>query len=1467
MKISKINAFRIVNLNYNNNSMKVDDEIFELGGESTLLSLRNGGGKSVMVQILMAPFVNKRYRDLKDRPFKGYFKSPSPTYILVEWALDGGAGCILTGMMVRKKSVHSDDDSEDELDIINFIYEYGKDNKYDIRNFPLVEEKEKIKRIKSYTSAKSLFEHLKKDTSTTFNYFDMSVSSQIRNYFNNLQEYKINHKEWESIIKKINMRESGLSELFQDAKNVNGLVEKWFIKTVEDKLNREENKVKNFGEIIRKYIYQYRDNQSKIEKKESIKEFEICANDILKSAKDFLESKNNSEGLKNKISNLIKFLENNLSLEEKKREEFYNIILDIENAISEIKYEETSLKVYELKDEAADLIKKKEEKEDNLSLVSNDIEVFEKKKHILECAKIYAEYVKASKDVQKYENQIEILNEENKDLEPERQDIGFTLRKYYESKDKEICSSIKINEGNIKNLRVDIEKIKKGIEEINKKLQENSIVNGKLQNNIESFSRKEDDFNKRYNKNCARSITGYYAENFIHSTLLEYEDYLKKKEKMVIEKKKLYEEKLLEIKRMERQREDFVKETSSINNEFNNMRKQQRLFKEEIENRKKIIKYVNIEEDKLFNSEYIINEFISKIKYLKEEENKLRTKLDKAKDEKRKLQTGRTLEIPKEMENKLRLKDINIIYGIDWLKKNNYSEEQNIKLIENNPFLPYCLIMEKEDLIKFKKEDLGLFTSYPIPIIQRDSLTSKINKKMNSLCSLDEITFYVAFNNKLINEDELKNLLCEKERDINALEESLDIKKKEIEFYDDKKNIIRFSKLNKKSYEKLQKDIILKEEELKTKESELEKLRENIKDTNILIDKTAKFIRTKENELSVFRREIEDFNILVKNYEIYTLDKEKLNIITKDIEELNRSKNNKEKELINLEKTLINFEDANRDLKENMRKNRERLNKYMQHNEGNIIQKDIEDLEARYISLSKKISSDIDLLEENLKDANERLKIKEEDLIFKGEEYELNENEYRDVNYDRFMEEEIRRKISISVHGKENLKNNINKLEINLVKIKSDIENLYEKIKENFNKDIPKQRQDIINKDFSKRIFEKKCELENFKKEKDRCEIIIDKIKRNLSNLEEFKDFDITEEIKIDVSFQDLNKYRGELQRDYRNSLDEESKKRVVLSNEINRVARKPMFLNDDFFKKSLETIERVVNEPNVVIENLTITLEAHKALMEKLQADIDVITKEKENVCQSIYEYILEVHSNIGQIDNNSSIKIRDKYIKMLNIKLPDWESNTELYKIRVNDFIDSLTMKAIERLQNNENIEELISKNINTRDLYNEVVSISNIDVKLYKIEEDKQIQISWDAVAQNSGGEGFLSAFVILSSLLSYMRRDETDIFAGSEDGKVIIMDNPFAQTSSEHLLKPLMDIAKKSNTQLICLSGLGGDSIYNRFDNIYVLNLMPSKLKSGLKYLKSDHVKGEEIVEKLVSSRFKIEETVVEQMELF
>ena len=48
--MSKINAVRFINLNYNNSAIRISDETLFMNGESTLLSLRNGGGRKLCGQ-------------------------------------------------------------------------------------------------------------------------------------------------------------------------------------------------------------------------------------------------------------------------------------------------------------------------------------------------------------------------------------------------------------------------------------------------------------------------------------------------------------------------------------------------------------------------------------------------------------------------------------------------------------------------------------------------------------------------------------------------------------------------------------------------------------------------------------------------------------------------------------------------------------------------------------------------------------------------------------------------------------------------------------------------------------------------------------------------------------------------------------------------------------------------------------------------------------------------------------------------------------------------------------------------------------------------------------------------------------------------------------------------------------------------------------------------------------------------
>lgn len=335
-----------------------------------------------------------------------------------------------------------------------------------------------------------------------------------------------------------------------------------------------------------------------------------------------------------------------------------------------------------------------------------------------------------------------------------------------------------------------------------------------------------------------------------------------------------------------------------------------------------------------------------------------------------------------------------------------------------------------------------------------------------------------------------------------------------------------------------------------------------------------------------------------------------------------------------------------------------------------------------------------------------------------------------------------------------------------------------------------------------------------------------------------------------------LRDFAGTIRRDYRQETDERKRKKDKLEAQLNMLLRKEAY-QENYYRKPLEAMLAVTEQAGLVLAQLDTTIQSYDSQMAKLAVDIAIVEKEKSKIEGLLEDYVKDVHNNMSKIDNNSTITIRERPIKMLRLQIPDWEENEGLYHQRFADFMDELTQNGIEIYEQNENAADYLSSRITTKNLYDTIVGVGNIQIKLYKIEEQREYPITWAEVARNSGGEGFLSAFVVLSSLLHYMRRDETDIFADRNEGKVLVMDNPFAQTNVAHLLKPLMDMAKKTNTQLICLSGLGGDSIYSRFDNIYVLNLIAASLRGGMQYLRGEHTRGAE-EEVIVSSQIEVME---------
>ena len=1486
--MSKINAVRFINLNYNNNAMKINDECMQFSGKSTLLSLRNGGGKTVLVQMMTAPFVHRGKQKTKDRPFESYFTTAKPSFILVEWLLDGGAGYVLTGLMVRKNQEISEEKT-DALEMMAIISEYKEPCMQDIHHLPVVEQNEKTMKLKSYNSCRKLFEDYKKDKKISFFCYDMSSPAQSRQYFYKLMEYQINYKEWETIIRKVNVKESGLSELFSDCRTEKELVEKWFLEAVESKLNKEENKVKNFQEILEKYAGKYKNIKEQLKRRDAIQKFKEAAEEIQINAEDFLVKEGEKIEQEKVIAAFIarlNVLYEEAEIERERQEEGRK---KLQEELEFLKYEQLSCEFHEKNREKRNHASNREmidlEKE---SLLRKQQKI-QKKVHVFLCAK-QQEMVNEDKqewEIRKEKAAISRTKEEN--LEPERNRIGGQLSGYYEyrlSDNKEKQEAIKKQKLQI---RKDISQQKDILNEYREKTKKITESKGSFRSLVRGYDNIEIKYNSNYKENLSRNILGVYEAGMLDIKQEMYDKEQKKSIQENKEQKEKSENTTEEIHRTERAIEEKREKYFQKDSDIKQAEKEKKGYEQELEERKDILKYLELPEEKLFAREEILHKAKIKMQELSSRRRTLEKKEDALQKEYKLLVSGRVMELPDNLKEEFEKLDVPVVYGMEWLKKNGFTEKKNKEIVSQNPFLPYALILTRQELKKLSERNGETYTSFPIPIIERENLESIKLDRTQSFVKMQDIHFYILFNENLLDEEKMEIMIEQKQKDIADIRETMQICKNEYEDYFHRFDVIKRQAVTKENWDKIQKKLQKLEKEKEDIFQNIQQARDtkqSLKKNFEILQKTLRELEKKIEsqaarqrafkELRTAYAEYEENNKKLQEYEREEerlenrqhLTEEKISQLEENYRELSGQENSlfrEEESIQNACQKFAAYKEINRNVKAGKLLGADSTLRTDNNSGVKIIPSEAEvlKLEARYEAVTADISQELKELELEEEKALTRYHKSFGELRELCQKYNLKNSEWQNIIYDK--REQLYQEAELEDYDKkiERKANLLNEEDKKIGILNSQLEGILKQIVSECGKGNPLEEEKISQKDLESAKNQTKYQLSELERKIAFSEKAIQKYRENLTALSEYNNFSADEEIHFEQDFKkmsekELRDFKGMLIRDYNDIIRCVQKCRETLAQTLNKIARQEAF-QDASYKTPLENMLKVCDNAAKVLRQLNITLESYDSLMKQLEVDISLVETEKKNVTELLEDYVQNIHKNLEKIGRNSTIKIREKSIKMLKVILPVWEDNEKLYSLRLSDFVDEITEEGIRLFENNENAQEYIGRKVTSKNLYDTVVGTGNVQIQLYKIEEQREQQISWNQVAKNSGGEGFLSAFVILSSLLDYMRKDDSDIFMDKNEGKVLLMDNPFAQTNAEHLLKPLMNLADKTNTQLICLTGLGGESIYNRFDNIYVLNLIEAHLRNGIQYLRPEHKKGEEVkVETILPTHIEVEE---------
>lgn len=292
--------------------------------------------------------------------------------------------------------------------------------------------------------------------------------------------------------------------------------------------------------------------------------------------------------------------------------------------------------------------------------------------------------------------------------------------------------------------------------------------------------------------------------------------------------------------------------------------------------------------------------------------------------------------------------------------------------------------------------------------------------------------------------------------------------------------------------------------------------------------------------------------------------------------------------------------------------------------------------------------------------------------------------------------------------------------------------------------------------------------------------------------------------------------------------------------------------------------------------ERMSLHKDKLKELIKLHENQLSNLERNKKDMIQQSLLHGMRFYEEIDWISDHSKVRLqgRSRPVQMLKIELS--LDSSDAAGLRMKEYIEECITKVREETRqekNEEDVKKAVAKLMYSRELLNVYLGNSNIPVKVFKIDlnmQNSSLKTWEDAVRENSGGEKFVVYFSVLSALMAYTRSRTLEAAGADEekDSSVLVMDNPFGPISSEHLLNPLFEIAKKHRTQLICLSDLKQNSIMNCFNLIYMLKVRTSAIGSN-EFLKFEElIRDENAIqtdERLEKAIFRVSE--IKQINLF
>ena len=1436
----QIRKIRIANVYYNHGIRHIPDMLIDLTSPvtdeayTTLFNLLNGGGKTVMVQMIMQ-LVHPRAKAAK-RNIESYFERASDhAYIVLEWEIENSRKRLLTGISISASTNNVDDGDADKrgntIKYYTFTTQYEANSPYSIAALELSKNENG-----KYVPA--TYEYVREKAKQSKDVLKCFASEDDSEWVRYLASYGIFRSEWQTVIEAINQTEGGIDVFFAGKKNESGmcdtsdkLIKEFFIPAIEYKLKSatSKNSDSSLETMLVNYAKKIADKDTIIREKEQNENLLVSLKRLGEEVRELWTA---DDQYYEKIAEICGFgaaLNKSVDETDAEMKRIEQDLHENEELLEHIEHEDKSKAYYMAKESLESVSIRYDEIKQSVSDCSERKEKAEHLENLLECAKLYDEVKSLNAEIDEIKKSI--ADEENNSETAARiASLKYSVRQKAEKDIERVV-------GELKECEIELNAAKQRLDEC---IKAEDAARGLRDAAELDYRAKENAFKVRQSDNdklmaklgleLTRNLfTSFYDSEEIERIGNDKKAEKEKYKKVIDEKKSSIRKGEAELYGLPNERFGYMVKRNENNTNI------QRIREEVSEYERKFVRIKELCEKYEYTESVYGNGLAEKINdFIKVSAEKIgRAEKEYAilKGKKESAEGGYLHMLPKAMQY-IRSTGVKFVTGEEYLcglmSGGNMTQEDVSSLLDKYPEFAYSLLFDSaKDMHEIKSAGNKEFLPVAIPLFtmqQVDSMFSgtKDDTDFLTFCDLSYFEDNKKYIDRLVQDIDRtnKNLKC-----LNAaLAEAREDEKTAQNFdytegwKEQKESELLSFESDNKSLNKLIDDLDKKEIQLKaaleSEKDELATAEDDLKGVEAWLENFADLsIKTSE--------EVELYN---EYQTVGTKSRTAENNYRKKIEETRENREKTEKLTKKKDECDKIFEETN-----------ELYHKVDTAAEAPVIEGDLYELYQRYIKSQEYLGKEIESKQFDLNDKQERLSDAQQSL----NSYECDMAEYKDMRYTSAAKREVK-------NQKESLSKELKSLEHDMIKLADEHSRKSERfevacddLKEYDGKPLPK---DKIGDHFGQRKKEASDKKRSLNNEKS----VSEKKRAFLSNiLGRVKDSSFVYVNRKEPKPVALSDNPDEQWRVFCNEANGIKSKGDKLRNVLSNDFRDVQF---NFTNKVLSEITDKIGELASMAENpemkgdtlytvnggIEKMIESIEKINGKIEADLKYIDSDFQDLATQCYIQGQRIYADLCKIIESSRVKIYEDKPQIQMIKTDDLpkesEINEEASMIAIKEVIrngaDALKNMITSGVIEEAKLRKRANAIVGSDNLFHKFIRKESVSLSVYKIDISENISHyeKWENAIQNkstSGGERFVICFAVIMPMINYSRALSS--VNNKKMKSVLVLDNPFGVITSGHLLKPLFKIAEHFCCQLLCFSGIAASEVVSCFDHVVKLKV--------------------------------------------